>query len=289
MSLPKRLLIKPGQGSKTDKSAPPSFTDPVKEGDREENPGSLEQQNSAGNTPVVAAEVVATDVQVVGVVGLPDISDYRARRGLQSQMEANQLLRRTREILRPHIGDLGEEGLQALVSDIDAANRDYESAFDTLLDIGRKLNSIRRITGHGGYRALLAEGIVRIHETTASKLRLIAGAWDEGKIPPSLQPAVPKNLSGAYLIATLPADKIEPTMRALVQEGMLPNGPVREIQAAVKRYRDEEGRRHFGIRNEIARKKAQIAKLTAEITALETALAQLQVVSEEKEGNVADK
>jgi hypothetical protein len=194
--------------------------------------------------------------------------DVRARAGLEAREEREHLRERAREVLREACVPLDDAGFDLLISNIRRANLKYEAAFEALLDTGRTLLAIQKTVGTGGYKALVVAGVVRIGETNASKLRQIASAVDSGKIPGPLLPSMPRNLSGAYVIATLPAEVVEPTMKALIDRGMLPECNYRKLESAIRSLREQAGQA-ADLHRALQRKRTALERLKAEIEELE--------------------
>lgn len=216
--------------------------------------------------------VIEPEPEPTVLVPLPpadtNVRDIRALAGLDAREEREHLRDRTREVLRLASVPLDESSFDLLISNIRRANARYESAFEALLDAGRTLVAIQKTVGAGGYKALLEARIVQIGETNASKLRQIAMAVESGKIPPLLMPSMPRNLSGAYVIATLPGDVIEPTMRALIDRGMLPECNYRKLEQEIRSLREQSGHQ-ADLHRALRRKRTALARLQAQIAALE--------------------
>ena len=224
----------------------------------------IDQEPSPETPPT---ETIPPDLVPV-IISPGQIADNRALAGLEAQEAREQLRAHTRDVLRKASVPLDETGFDLLISNIGRANAKYEAAFDALLDTGRTLVAIQKAVGPGGYRALLEARIVQIGETNASKLRQIAMAVESGKIPPLLMPAMPRNLSGAYVIASLPSDVIEPTMKALIDRGMLPECNYRKLEQEIRSLRQSSGR-STDLHQVLERKRKSVERLQAEILELE--------------------
>lgn len=222
-----------------------------------------------GPSPLIIEHAPEPQVQVPPFPAVPVINDGRALAGLEAREEKEQLQDRTREVLRTANVPLDDTSFDLLISNIRRANSKYEAAFEALLDTGLTLLAIQKSVGPGGYKALIEARIVQIGETNASKLRQIARAVESGKIPPLLLPSMPRNLSGAYVIATLPSDVIEPTMLALIDRGMLPECNYRKLEQEIRNLRDLSGQA-FDLHRSLHRKRAALERLKSEIADLET-------------------
>ncbi len=199
--------------------------------------------------------------------------DERAVIGLRAMAADASLRQQTRDVLQMADVVYDEETLTLLVSEIRRANDKARDAFESMLDSGRMLNRIQARIGSGGYRALCNAGVIKIGEATASKLRQITAAIDSGKIPPELISAMPRNLSGAYMLASLPQDSVATTMRTLIARQLLPDAPIRRLEAEVKRIRTERPtQRIAGLEDELKRKRRIRERLQEEITQLEEKL-----------------
>jgi hypothetical protein len=224
--------------------------------------------------PVSQSLPLSGSSNVIGIVGLDSpIRDERALKGLQAQYDVEKLSARTVEALSCVEISLSEDILIDLVSDINRANASYQDAFESALDTGRCLNRIQHVIGAGGYKALLDAGVVIIGEASASKFRRIAAAIDTGRIPPDLIEYVPKNPSGAYLLSNLPRDQTGDIMRALMQQGLLPDGSIRALEQALKRIKSNG---NIGdIHRELARKRLILTRLMGEVEKLKTEIDEL--------------
>jgi hypothetical protein len=231
--------------------------------------GAADAEVISPKTPVPKAE--ATNLVSLDVA----VRDTRARAGLQIQAEEEHLRERTLDVLRSVNVPLDESSFDLLISHIRRANGKYLEAFEALLDTGRTLNAIQKTIGPGGYKALVAAGVVQIGETNASKLRQIAAAVDSGKIPPPLVPSMPRNLSGAYVIAILPAHVIEPTMRALIDQGMLPESNYRRLESAIRSLREQSGKT-ADLHRTLRRKRTAWGRLEEEIKQLEAEIKRIE-------------
>ena len=237
-----------------------------------------EPARDASGVMVIDALPDPGEPSVPGMRAEAPVLDIRARAGLESQQEREHLRDRTREVLRDASVPLDEGSFDLLISNIRRANAKYEAAFEALLDTGRTLLSIQKTIGAGGYKALVVAGIVQIGETNASKLRQIAAAVESGKIPPPLLPSMPRNLSGAYVIATLPAEVVEPTMRALIEQGMLPECNYRKLETAIRNLREQTGKT-ADLHRALQRKRTAFDRLKAEIEQLEAQIRDVDVRS----------
>ena len=114
--------------------------------------------------------------------------------------------------------------LDEVVSALQGLGRDLDGIKGKMIEAGRRLLRITRAAGVNGYRALFRAGLVPISEVTASKLRKVAEAVDNGKIPLDRLPAA---IRTAYYATTLPAELIG----RLIDAGVLrPEATVREIE-----------------------------------------------------------
>jgi hypothetical protein len=218
---------------------------------------------------------VAEVIESTNVIAVDrPVGDARAVAGLQSQAEEAQLRERTREVLTTADAPCDDDTIELVVSHVRRANASYVDAFDSLVETGRMLNRIQQAVGGGGYKALFDSGILRIGEANASKLRQIAGAIDTGKIPGELVGAVPRNLRGAYLIASLPRSAVQATMQTLLSTGVLPDAPVRRLEAELKRLRagDDKDDDLSELEASLKRKTLLRDRLNAEIAELQKAL-----------------
>jgi hypothetical protein len=163
--------------------------------------------------------------------------DRRAVRGLLNQIQTEELEKKTAGVLLNANVALDEDRLTIVVSDLNKTRIHYKAAFENLLEVGRALVSIQTIVGAGGYRALERAHLIQIGEATASKLRQIALAIDTGKIPGDLVDSMPRNLKGAYMIASLPSSEVVQTMRVLIEREVLPHSPVSRLEGEIRSLR----------------------------------------------------
>jgi hypothetical protein len=174
-----------------------------------------------------------TEIRIVS--GISD--DRRAVNGLHNQLLTEELEKKTAGVLRDANVALDDDRLTMVVSDLNKTRIHYKAACENLLEVGRALVSIQTIVGAGGYRALERAHLIQIGEATASKLRQIALAIDTGKIPGNLVDSMPRNLKGAYMIASLPPSEVVPTMRVLIERELLPHSPVSRLEGEIRSLR----------------------------------------------------
>jgi len=239
--------------------------------------------------PLSSSDIAPSDgSNVVGIVGLDSpIRDERALVGLQSQYDAQKLTDRTRAALDGADVTISEETLHSLVLDIKRANSSYQDAFESALDTGRCLNRIQHVVGVGGYKALLGAGVVIIGEASASKFRRIASAIDTGRIPPDLIKYVPRNPSGAYLLSNLPRERTGEIIRALKDEGLLPDGSIRALEQAVKRLKGDRAAKD--LHRELARRQMMLSRLLGEVEKLKTEIGALTAACRKSEESAGGK
>jgi hypothetical protein len=163
--------------------------------------------------------------------------DRRAVSGLLNQIQTEELEKKTAGVLLNANVALDDDRLTIVVSDLNKTRIHYKAAFENLLEVGRALVSIQTIVGAGGYRALERAHLIQIGEATASKLRQIALAIDTGKIPGDLVDSIPRNLKGAYMIASLPPSEVVQTMRVLIEREVLPHSPVSRLEGEIRSLR----------------------------------------------------
>ncbi len=161
------------------------------------------------------------------------LDDERAR-VLPKIAAQDELLRdRTRAALVD--ADVDEAALDEVVSALQGLGRDLDSIKGKMIDAGRRLLRITRAAGARGYRALFRAGLVPISEVTASKLRKVAEAVENGRIPLDLLPAA---IRTAYYATTLPPASIG----RLIDAGVLrPEVTVREIERFLEIKGEENG------------------------------------------------
>lgn len=199
-------------------------------------------------------------------------SDTRVLNGIYDLSGLEELERRAESVLLAASVVFDKDLLSDVVSTIRKTNHFYAAAFDSLLEVGRALNSLQRRVGPGGYKALVKANLIRVNEATASKLRQIAAAIDNHKIPKDLINAVPRTLNGAYIIASLPAEEIEALMRQMVKLELLPDAPTRKLEAAVKQLRTDRRPHIADLQLTLERKLKAREQLDHEIIELRAAM-----------------
>jgi hypothetical protein len=232
-------------------------------------------RHKSGNAPEASESTVpalSSGDRVVGVV--TGGRDVRAVAGLQDSIEETALRARTVTVLEQAKVNIDDETLDLVVSQVRRANEKMEDAFDSLVETGRMLNRIQLKLGEGGYKALFEASIFTIGLSMASKLRRIASLM-EG-IPADMLPKVPRNLSGAYMIASLPQAEIESTMKVLIAEDLVPNASIRRLESGLKRIRHGEPDQLAGMTALLIRKRAARKTLDTEIVTLERQIAALR-------------
>jgi hypothetical protein len=137
-------------------------------------------------SPPPLSDEVSDAGQVIGIVETM-VRDGRSREGLMAAAEDDRLRQRTLDALREAGAAHDEDIVKEVASLAAQSNEQIEDAFASLLNSGRILNRIQAKIGPGGYKALFEAGIVNINMPTASKLRTIASAFDDGRIPKELQ------------------------------------------------------------------------------------------------------
>jgi hypothetical protein len=120
---------------------------------------------------------------------------------------------------------IDEAALDEVVSALRGLARDLDSIKTRMIEAGRRLLRITRAAGSNGYRALFRAGLVPLSEVSASKLRKVAEAVENGKIPLDHLPAA---IRTAYYATTLPTESIG----RLIEAGVLRSDTtVREIES----------------------------------------------------------
>src|SRR3954449_3975800 len=176
------------------------------------------------------------------------------------------------EVLRPFA--LTPTAFDHVVAELRGLASDANAVKLRLIEAGRRLLRLEAAATPGGYKALLKAGLVPFSEGWASKLRTVARAVDEKRLP---EEKVPRALNAAYLAARLP----ESSARGLVDRGVIrPEVSVREMRDAVQskasgapstRLAVDERRKLEARRQEI---RAEIAALRAELARIEARLGQ---------------
>jgi hypothetical protein len=193
------------------------------------------------------------------------LDDERAR-VLPKIAAADELLRdRTRAALADT--DVDEAALDEVVSALQGLGRDLDGIKGRMIEAGRRLLRITRAAGTRGYRALFRAGLVPISEVTASKLRKVAEAVENGKIPLDLLPAA---IRTAYYATTLPPASID----RLIDAGVLrPEVTVREIERFLEIKGEENRDRLLPAERERLMRRLQRVEKTARELRLKLGLA----------------
>jgi hypothetical protein len=193
------------------------------------------------------------------------LDDERAR-VLPKIAAQDELLRdRTRAALVD--ADVDEAALDEVVSALQGLGRDLDSIKGKMIEAGRRLLRITRAAGARGYRALFRAGLVPISEVTASKLRKVAEAVENGKIPLDLLPAA---IRTAYYATTLPPASID----RLIDAGVLrPEVTVREIERFLEIKGEENRDRLLPAERERLMRRLQRVEKTARELRLKLGLA----------------
>src|SRR3954453_21296410 len=118
----------------------------------------------------------------------PDLDDPRAAAVLAADEAEDELRVRVREALDEAGYGCSEAALGQVVGDLRATSGAVEAAKLRLVEAGRRLLRVQAHVGQGGYKALRARGLVPVDEATAAKLRSIARAIDEGRMPEARLP-----------------------------------------------------------------------------------------------------
>jgi hypothetical protein len=143
-----------------------------------------------------------------------DLDDPRAAAVLAVDEAEDELRARVREALDKAGCGYSEATLGQVVGDLRATEGAVESAKLQLVEAGRRLLRVQAHVGPGGYKALRARGLVPVDEAMAAKLRSIARAINEGRVP---EARLPRTLKVAYLAVTLPTS----TVTRLLDDGTL--------------------------------------------------------------------
>jgi hypothetical protein len=193
------------------------------------------------------------------------LDDERAR-VLPKIAAQDELLRdRTRAALVD--ADVDEAALDEVVSALQGLGRDLDSIKGKMIEAGRRLLRITRAAGARGYRALFRAGLVPISEVTASKLRKVAEAVENGKIPLDLLPAA---IRTAYYATTLSSASID----RLIDAGVLrPEVTVREIERFLEIKGEENRDRLLPAERERLMRRLQRVEKTARELRLKLGLA----------------
>lgn len=172
-----------------------------------------------------------TDVSFSHSENIIAIDDKRAH-SLPKIAAEDELLRdRTRAALDG--ADVDEAALDEIVSALQGLGRDLDGIKGKMIEAGRRLLRITRAAGANGYRALFRAGLVPVSEVMASKLRKVAEAVENGKIPVD---RLPTAIRTAYYATTLPTESID----RLIDAGVLRSeATVREIDHFLKIKDDE--------------------------------------------------
>jgi hypothetical protein len=197
-------------------------------------------------------------------------SDVRALR-VQFLPAADAEIRdKAAEVLQPFA--LTSTAFDHVVAELRGLASDANAVKLRLIEAGRRLLRLEAAATLGGYKALLKAGLVPFSEGWASKLRTVARAVDEKRLP---EEKVPRALNAAYLAARLP----EPSARVLVDGGVIrPDVSVREMRDAVQpnassaspsrlpaAERDKLETRRQEIRAEIAALRAELTRIEARL------------------------
>jgi hypothetical protein len=193
------------------------------------------------------------------------LDDERAR-VLPKIAAQDELLRdRTRAALVD--ADVDEAALDEVVSALQGLGRDLDSIKGKMIEAGRRLLRITRAAGAHGYRALFRAGLVPISEVTASKLRKVAEAVENGKIPLDLLPAA---IRTAYYATTLPPASID---RLIDADVLRPEVTVREIERFLEIKGEENRDRLLPAERERLMRRLQRVEKTARELRLKLGLA----------------
>jgi hypothetical protein len=151
-------------------------------------------------------------------------TDKRARVIRADADDQAELRRRVRATL----DDATDETVGAVTEDLRAAKAAASVIAAKFIEAGRALLRLQEHAGPGGYAALLHAGLVPFSEATASKLRTVAAAVDDGRLPAT---ALPTTLEPAYAAAKLAA----PERERLIEAGVIrPGASRREIDDAAR-------------------------------------------------------
>jgi hypothetical protein len=121
---------------------------------------------------------------------------------------------------------LTDASLESVVEDLADLATDADAIRERMIAAGRRLLRLQATAGEGGYKALLAAGLVPIPEGMASKLRAVARMVEAGVVPPE---RIPRTLHSAYAAARLAPE----IASRLVEDGVLhPTTTARQIVEA---------------------------------------------------------
>lgn len=158
-------------------------------------------------------------------------SDRKDSRALRPNALA-ELRTRTAEVLGDH--GLNETAIGRAAEELHGLAHDAEALATRMLQAGRRLLRLQRDLGHGATRALMRAGLVPFGEAMASKLRAVAEAVEDQRIP---EAAMPRALTAAYAAARLPA----PEAARLIETGVVrPDATEREVRDAIPAKVDGE-------------------------------------------------
>jgi hypothetical protein len=129
------------------------------------------------------------------------ILDERASLAAAAVIEDAELLARTRDALREL--HLGEPEVVEIARAVRAVERQYRTAQEELVEVGRWLTELTYRAGSTGYKALHTARLVSVDPATASKLRTIYAAVEAHRIPRAL---LPSRVDVAYFAARQPHD-----------------------------------------------------------------------------------
>ena len=208
----------------------------------------------------------------------PKSVDTRGRMITADARDAAEIRTKTRDALAEIDITLAEDDLQAVVRDIDKMHEQANKAMGAFLEVGRALLRVQAAVGSGGYRRLFQAGLMPFPESTASKMRVVAAAVAEGKLPGD---RLPQTLDPAYFAAKLPAAQLEELLdkgvirrdasRRQIIAASAPPKPVADPLPAAERRKLE--RRREELREELAAMRAEIAAIQADLREVEARLA----------------
>jgi hypothetical protein len=159
-------------------------------------------------------------------------TDRRALAALAAEERDEALRDRTRAALDEAGSTYTEVLLDEIVADLRGIARDADAVKARFLAAGRKLLALQKRLDEGGYKALLRSGLVAIDESTASMMRQVALAVDQGRVP---EEALPRTLRPAYIAARLKPD----VARQLIEDGTLrPEVSSRRLEQAAAELDD---------------------------------------------------
>lgn len=155
-------------------------------------------------------------------------TEVKKRQVLKFSEDRTELLAKVRTALAQEAWSRDGERIGAIATQLRQIQDSAVSVQAGMVEMGRRLNKLQDLAGEGGYKALHKAGLVPIVESTASELRAIAAAVDEGKIA---EDRLPRAVRAAAIAARLPTEDA----RSLVRSGVIgPETTAKQMRAILE-------------------------------------------------------